>query len=78
MVREGSEAMKNFVHTKRTLTHNNVFRIFTAFVVSIPVLVPALIRPKTSAVLREKIMLGVISINNCRFCERRNTNCAIA
>lgn len=78
MVREGSEAMKNFEHTKRTLTHDNVFRIFTAFLVSIPVLVRALIRPKTSAVLREKIMLGVISINNCRFCEWGHTHWAMA
>lgn len=76
---KGSErAMKDQGPTKRTLTLGNVVPIVTAFVVSIPVLLRALIKPKTSAALREKIMLGVISINNCRLCEWGHTHWAMA
>ena len=70
--------MKNSGPSKRTLTLGNVVPIVTAFVVSIPVLLRALIKPKTPAALREKIMLGVISINNCRLCEWGHTHWAMA
>ena len=38
-------------------------------VVSAPALLPALVRPKTSHALREKIMLAVSSVNECRYCQ---------
>jgi len=70
--------MKNSRPTKRTLTVGNVVPVVVAFVVSIPVLLRALIKPKTSPALREKVMLGVISINNCRLCEWGHTHWAMA
>lgn len=41
---------------KRTLTVGNFFKTVGNVVVSAPVLLSALIRPKTSAALREKVM----------------------
>ena len=70
--------MKEFRRIKRTLTCDNVLSVTIDFVVSIPVLLRALVKPKTSAALREKIMLGVISINNCRLCEWGHTHWAMA
>ena len=63
---------------KRTLTWRTSAKIIGAFLVSIPVLLRALIHPKTSAALREKVMLGVISINNCRMCEWGHTHWAMS
>jgi AhpD family alkylhydroperoxidase len=73
-----AEPVKDFRAMKRTLTCGNAFRIAADFIVSVPVLLHALIKPKTSAALREKIMLGVISINNCRLCEWGHTHWAMA
>jgi AhpD family alkylhydroperoxidase len=63
---------------KRTLTPDNLFRTVANVVASIPVLLVALVRPKTSAVLREKIALGVTSINDCRYCAWGHTHWAMA
>ena len=63
---------------KRTLTADNIFRTVANVVVSTPALVAALIRPKTSAVLREKVMLGVTSITDCRYCQWGHTHWAMA
>ncbi len=63
---------------KRTLTPDNLFRTVANFVTSIPVLVRALRSPKTSAALREKVVLGVTSINDCRYCEWGHTHWAMA
>ena len=54
---------------KRTLTRQNLFRTVADVVVSAPALLPALVRPKTSHALREKIMLAVSSVNECRYCQ---------
>ena len=54
---------------KRTLTRKNVVRTVGDVVVSAPALLPALVRPKTSHALREKIMLAVSSVNECRYCQ---------
>jgi AhpD family alkylhydroperoxidase len=63
---------------KRTLTRDNFFRTVAGAVASAPVLLAALVRPKTSAALREKVMLGVTSINDCRLCSWGHTHWALA
>jgi AhpD family alkylhydroperoxidase len=63
---------------KRTLTRDNFFRTVAGAVASVPVLLAALVRPKTSAALREKVMLGVTSINDCRLCSWGHTHWALA
>ena len=45
---------------------------------SVPVLLAALVRPKTSAALREKVMLGVTSVTDCRYCQWGHTHWAMA
>jgi len=63
---------------KRTLTPDNFFRTVADVVASGPVLLTALVRPKTSAALREKVMLGVTSVTDCRYCQRGHTHWAMA
>ncbi|WP_028054411.1 carboxymuconolactone decarboxylase family protein [Sinorhizobium medicae] len=63
---------------KRTLTVGNFFKTVGNVVVSAPVLLSALIRPKTSAALREKVMLGVTSVNDCRYCQWGHSHWAMA
>lgn len=63
---------------KRTLTRGNVFRTIGNAVASVPTLLVALIRPKTSAVLREKVMLGVISVTDCGYCQWGHSHWAMA
>ena len=63
---------------KRTFTADNFFRAVANVVVSGPVLLAALVRPKTSAALREKVMLGVTSITDCRYCQWGHTHWALA
>ena len=63
---------------KRTLTPDNLLRTVGRVVASGPVLVSAMVRPKTSAALREKVLLGVTSINDCRYCEWGHTHWALA
>jgi AhpD family alkylhydroperoxidase len=63
---------------KRTLTPSNFFRTVANVLASGPVLLAALVRPKTSAALREKVMLGVTSITDCRYCQWGHTHWAMA
>jgi AhpD family alkylhydroperoxidase len=63
---------------KRTLTAGNFFRTVTDVLASGPVLLAALVRPKTSAALREKVMLGVTSITDCRYCAWGHSHWAMA
>ena len=63
---------------KRTLTRGNLFRTVANVVASSPVLLAALVRPKTSAALREKVMLGVTSVTDCRYCTWGHTHWALA
>jgi AhpD family alkylhydroperoxidase len=63
---------------KRTLTRDNVVRTVANVVASAPALLSALVKPKTSAALREKVMLGVTSINDCRLCTWGHTHWAMA
>ena len=64
--------------TKRTLTSGNFFKTVGNFLASGSVLLSALVRPKTSAVLREKVMLAVTSVTDCRYCQWGHTHWAMA
>ena len=63
---------------KRTLTIRNLFRTTGGLVVSLPVLVAALVRPKISRALREKVVLAVTAVNGCRLCAWGHTRWALA
>lgn len=53
---------------KRTFTPTNFLKAVGNVVVSSPAIIGALFRPKTSKAVREKVMLGVTAINDCRYC----------
>jgi AhpD family alkylhydroperoxidase len=53
---------------KRTLDAGSFFKAVSSVLASSPVLLAALVRPRISAALREKIMLGVSSVTDCRYC----------
>ena len=63
---------------KRTLTRDNVLKTTADVVASAPVLVRALVRPRIPRALREKIMLEVTAVNDCRYCKWGHTHLAIA
>jgi AhpD family alkylhydroperoxidase len=63
---------------KRTLTPGNLRKTVTNFVVSAPALARALVKPRTSRVLREKVVLSVTSVNDCRYCAWGHTHWALA
>jgi AhpD family alkylhydroperoxidase len=63
---------------KRTLTRDNVARTLANAARSVPVLLRALVRPSTSAALREKVMLGVTSVTDCRYCRWGHSHWAMA
>lgn len=68
--------MKAFA--KRTFSLPLLARSLAAAAVHLPVLLVALIRPATSRVLREKVMLAVSSVNDCRYCNWVHTGLALA
>ncbi|QDU28981.1 Carboxymuconolactone decarboxylase family protein [Anatilimnocola aggregata] len=53
---------------KRTLTAANFLKTTANCAISFPILIRSVFSPKTSKALREKVMLGVTAINDCRFC----------
>jgi len=63
---------------KRTLTPDNLFKTVVNFVASAPVLAKGILRPRTSPALREKVVLGVTSVNDCRYCKWGHTHWAMA
>ena len=63
---------------KRGLSNENAWRVVAVALASLPVLIPALVRPKTSRALREKLMLEVTSVNECSYCQWGHTYLAIA
>ena len=63
---------------KRTLGSGNLFRMVASVLASSPVLLAALVRPRTSAALREKVMLGVTSVTDCRYCAWGHSHWAMA
>ncbi len=63
---------------KRGLGRANAWRIISTAVASSPVLVRALIRPTVSRALREKLMLEVSAVNDCRYCQWGHTYLAVS
>jgi AhpD family alkylhydroperoxidase len=63
---------------KRTLNRGNTFKTVASGLISTPVMLRALVRPKISAALREKLFLAVSAINDCRLCKWGHTHWAIA
>ena len=59
---------------KRTLTPDNFLKTVVNVVASGRVLARAFIKPRTSAALREKVVLGVTSVNDCRYCAWGHTH----
>jgi AhpD family alkylhydroperoxidase len=53
---------------KRTFTPANFLKTVGKVVISFPAILGSVFRPKTSKAVREKVMLGVTAINDCRFC----------
>ena len=63
---------------RRTLGFDNLFKVVASALASSPVLLAALWRPKTSAALREKVMLAVTSVTDCRYCAWGHSHWAMA
>jgi AhpD family alkylhydroperoxidase len=70
-----SEVRKVF--TKRTFTMGLLVRSFGTFVLYMPVRWLALVWPATSRALREKVCIGVTSVNDCRWCTWLHTGIAL-
>lgn len=62
---------------KRTFTLPLLASSTLAALRSAPTLVKALARPTTSPALREKVMLAVTSVNDCRYCSWVHTGLAL-
>ncbi len=64
--------------SKRTLTSENLLRTVGKCAIAMPVILRSIFRPKTSRAMREKVMLGVTAINDCRFCAWGHSHWAIS
>lgn len=62
---------------KRTYTIAGFGRSILMNLLYGPRLVTAIIRPSTSAALREQVMLGCTSVNECRYCDWFHTQMAL-
>ncbi|WP_457091801.1 carboxymuconolactone decarboxylase family protein [Microvirga sp. P5_D2] len=76
--RDASPPSKRPEVAKRMLTPRNFLRTVGNVMASGPILLSALVRPKTSPALREKVMLGVTSVTDCRYCQWGHTHWAMA
>ncbi len=74
----GSSPAKPLRKAKRTFADVGFLGTVANVVASGPVLLRALARPRTSAALREKVMLGVTSITDCRYCRWGHSHWAMA
>ncbi len=63
---------------KRTFTTPLLARSIGAVLLRLPVLAVATVRPAVPRALREKVMLGVNSVNGCRYCTWAHTGLALA
>jgi AhpD family alkylhydroperoxidase len=66
---------KTFV--KRTYTIPLLLRSFGALVLYTPFGLASLVKPATSRSLREKVIIGVTSVNDCRWCSWLHTGIAL-
>jgi AhpD family alkylhydroperoxidase len=62
---------------KRTFTMGLLVRSFAGLVLYMPVRWITLVKPATSRALREKVILGVTSVNDCRWCTWLHTGIAL-
>jgi AhpD family alkylhydroperoxidase len=62
---------------KRTFTTPLLVRSFGALVLYMPVRWITLVMPATSRALREKVILGVTSVNDCRWCSWLHSGIAL-
>lgn len=76
--RTGGRVERQPGETKRTLTAANALATVGRVLASSPVLIAALFRPKISPALREKVMLAVTSVTDCRYCQWGHTHWAMA
>ena len=63
---------------KRTFTPANFLKTVGNVVISFPAILGSVFRPKTSKAVREKVMLGVTAINDCRYCAWGHSHWAAA
>lgn len=75
--RRARAASRSVSLSKRTLDSENLLGTVKNLVSSLPVLLPAFAAPATSAALREKVFLGVTSVNDCRYCKWLHTRLSL-
>ncbi len=63
---------------KRVFTPGNLLKRLSLAGLHLPFLVRGVLWPATSRALREKIMLAVTSVNDCRYCSWGHTRLALA
>ena len=63
---------------KRVFTPRELVKRVTLATAYSPFLLRGMIRPTTSPSLREKVMLGVTSVNDCRYCAWVHTHLALS
>ena len=63
---------------KRTFTSANILKTTVNCAIAFPVIIRSTFRPKTSKALREKVMLGVTAINDCRYCAWGHAHWAVS
>ena len=65
------------MYSKRTFSLVSFVRSLAMNAIYMPRFLIALIKPSTSAALREQVMLGCTSVNDCRYCTWLHTNLAL-
>ena len=65
------------MYSKRTFSLVGFVRSLAMNAIYMPRFLIALIKPSTSAALREQVMLGCTSVNDCRYCTWLHTNLAL-
>lgn len=65
------------IFKKRVFTPTSFIKYFGLFGLYLPVIIRSYMRPKTSTALREKIMLAVTSVNDCRYCSWAHSHLAL-
>ena len=63
---------------KRTFTSANVLKTIVNCAIAFPIIIRSTVRAKTSKALREKVMLGVTAINDCRYCAWGHAHWAVS
>lgn len=66
------------VFKKRVFTPVEFVKRFSLLFLYSPFMIRGLLAPTTSRALREKVMLGVTSVNDCRYCSWAHTHLALS